>query len=197
MAALTTRVETTMRTKYRLGISRRHVNTDLVFSRPVGRLRLYKALSTPADPTRAIEEGMRLVAEDLGESPAEIVSNSDLCNDPRSAHALIQHKGGKTGLICTAGHEDSIEIRLGHKEDGYRDDPNTRPRSCWCRAICAKACASACTPTGRSRTPVHEDGVRAACGSSSRKGSRQLRFRSFGRFSINAMSGARPRSFAR
>src|SRR5262249_17720864 len=38
-------------------------------------------------------------------------------------NALIQHKGGKTGLICTAGHEDSIEIRLGHKEDGYRYDP--------------------------------------------------------------------------
>jgi len=33
------------------------------------------------------------------------------------------YRGGKTGLICTAGHEDSIEIRNGHKEDGFRYDP--------------------------------------------------------------------------
>ena len=26
-------------------------------------------------------------------------------------------------MICTAGHEDSIEIRNGHKEDGFRYDP--------------------------------------------------------------------------
>ena len=90
-----------------------------------GDVRLYKPLSTPADPTRAIEEGMRADRRGSGESPAEIVPNSDLCINGTTVglNALIQHKGGKTGLICTAGHEDSIEIRLGHKEDGYRYDP--------------------------------------------------------------------------
>ena len=114
-----------MRTKYRLGIDAGGTFTDLVLADRSGDVRLYKALSTPADPTRAIEEGMKLIAEDLGESPAEIVSNSDLCINGTTVglNALIQHKGGKTGLICTAGHEDSIEIRLGHKEDGYRYDP--------------------------------------------------------------------------
>ena len=33
----------------------------------------------------------------------------------------------KTGLICTAGHEDSIEIRLGHKEEGHRYDAQYPP----------------------------------------------------------------------
>ena len=110
-----------------------------------GDVRLYKALSTPADPTRAIEEGMKLIAEDIGESPAEIVSNSDLCINGTTVglNALIQHKGGKTGLICTAGHEDSIEIRLGHKEDGYRYDPEYPAGGrCWFRVICAKASAN-------------------------------------------------------
>src|SRR6516225_12481398 len=99
-----------MRTKYRLGIDAGGTFTDLVLADRSGDVRLYKALSTPADPTRAIEEGMKLIADDLDESPAEIVSNADLCINGTTVglNALIQHKGGKTGLICTAGHEDSI-----------------------------------------------------------------------------------------
>ena len=48
---------------------------------------------------------MKLIADDLGDTPAEIVSNSDLCINGTTVglNALIQHKGGKTGLICTAG----------------------------------------------------------------------------------------------
>ena len=90
-----------MRTKYRLGIDAGGTFTDLVLADRSGDVRLYKALSTPADPTRAIEEGMKLIAEDLGESPADIVSNSDLCINGTTVglNALIQHKGGKTGLI--------------------------------------------------------------------------------------------------
>ena len=63
-----------MRTKYRLGIDAGGTFTDLVLADRSGDVRLYKALSTPADPTRAIEEGMTLIAEDLGESPADIVT---------------------------------------------------------------------------------------------------------------------------
>ena len=62
-----------MRTKYRLGIDAGGTFTDLVLADRSGDVRLYKALSTPADPTRAIEEGMKLIAEDLGESQADIV----------------------------------------------------------------------------------------------------------------------------
>jgi N-methylhydantoinase A/acetone carboxylase, beta subunit len=60
-----------MRTKYRLGIDAGGTFTDLVLADQSGDVRLYKALSTPADPTRAIEEGMKLIADDLGESPAK------------------------------------------------------------------------------------------------------------------------------
>jgi N-methylhydantoinase A/oxoprolinase/acetone carboxylase beta subunit len=65
-----------MRTKYRLGIDAGGTFTDLVLADQSGDVRLYKALSTPADPTRAIEEGMKLIADDLGESSAKIVANS-------------------------------------------------------------------------------------------------------------------------
>jgi N-methylhydantoinase A len=154
-----------MRTKYRLGIDAGGTFTDLVLADRSGDVRLYKALSTPADPTRAIEEGMRLIAEDLGESPAEIVSNSDLCINGTTVglNALIQHKGGKTGLICTAGHEDSIEIRLGHKEDGYRYDPEYPAAVMLVPRYLRKGVRERVISDGSIRTPLNEDDVRAAC----------------------------------
>jgi len=110
-----------MRTQYRLGIDAGGTFTDFVLANNSGQVQLYKALSTPADPTLAIKDGLALIAEDTGFKPEDIVSKCDLCINGTTVglNALIQHKGAKTGLICTAGHEDSIEIRLGHKEDGY------------------------------------------------------------------------------
>ncbi len=154
-----------MRTKYRLGIDAGGTFTDLVLADRSGDVRLYKALSTPADPTRAIEEGMKLIADDLGESAAEIVSNSDLCINGTTVglNALIQHKGGKTGLICTAGHEDSIEIRLGHKEDGYRYDPEYPAAVMLVPRYLRKGVRERVISNGSVKTPLHEDDVRAAC----------------------------------
>ena len=154
-----------MRTKYRLGIDAGGTFTDLVLADRSGDVRLYKALSTPADPTRAIEEGMALIAEDLGESPAQIVSNSDLCINGTTVglNALIQHKGGKTGLICTAGHEDSIEIRLGHKEDGYRYDPEYPAAVMLVPRYLRKGVRERVISNGSVKTPLHEEDVRAAC----------------------------------
>jgi N-methylhydantoinase A len=154
-----------MRTKYRLGIDAGGTFTDLVLADQSGDVRLYKALSTPADPTRAIEEGMKLIADDLGESPAKIVANSDLCINGTTVglNALIQHKGGKTGLICTAGHEDSIEIRLGHKEDGYRYDPEYPAAVMLVPRYLRKGVRERVISNGSVKTPLHEDDVRAAC----------------------------------
>jgi N-methylhydantoinase A len=154
-----------MRTKYRLGIDAGGTFTDLVLAARSGDIRLYKALSTPDDPTRAIEEGMKLIAEDLGETPIEIVSNSDLCINGTTVglNALIQHKGGKTGLICSAGHEDSIEIRLGHKEDGYRYDPEYPAAVMLVPRYLRKGVRERIISNGSVKTPLHEDDVRAAC----------------------------------
>lgn len=108
---------------------------------------------------------MKLIAEDLGETPAEIVSNSDLCINGTTVglNALIQHKGGKTGLICTAGHEDSIEIRLGHKEDGYRYDPEYPAAVMLVPRYLRKGVRERVISNGSIKTPLHEEDVRAAC----------------------------------
>jgi N-methylhydantoinase A len=154
-----------MRTDYRLGIDAGGTFTDFVLADKSGQVRLYKALSTPQDPTQAIRNGLALVTEDLGVPAEEIISNCDLCINGTTVglNALIQHKGAKTGLICTAGHEDSLEIRLGHKEDGYRYDPEYPPATMLVPRYLRRGVRERVLSDGSVRTPLNEADVRAAC----------------------------------
>lgn len=154
-----------MRTKYRLGIDAGGTFTDFVLADDSGNVKVYKALSTPSDPTRAIENGLKLISEEVGASPSDIVSQCDLCINGTTVglNALIQHKGAKVGLICTAGHEDSIEIRLGHKEDGYRYDPEYPPAVMLVPRYLRRGVRERVISNGKIMTPLHEDDVRAAC----------------------------------
>jgi N-methylhydantoinase A len=155
-----------MRTQYRLGIDAGGTFTDFVIAdRNSGEVRLFKALSTPANPTAAIENGLKLIAEDFGMEPEEIVSKCDLCINGTTVglNALITHGGGKTGLICTAGHEDSIEIRNGHKEDGYRYDPEYPAAIMLVPRYLRKGVRERVLSDGSIRTPMEEADVREAC----------------------------------
>lgn len=155
-----------MKTKYRLGIDAGGTFTDFVIAdRDSGQVRLFKALSTPSDPTNAIENGLKLISESLGIPAADIVSNCDLCINGTTVglNALITHRGGKTGLICTAGHEDSIEIRNGHKEDGYRYDPEYPAATMLVPRYLRKGVRERVLSDGSVRTPMQEEDVRAAC----------------------------------
>jgi N-methylhydantoinase A len=156
----------TMKTNYRLGIDAGGTFTDFVIAdRDSGQVRLFKALSTPSDPTKAIENGLKLISESLGVPAADIVSNCDLCINGTTVglNALITHRGGKTGLICTAGHEDSIEIRNGHKEDGFRYDPEYPAATMLVPRYLRKGVRERVLSDGSVRTPMQEDDVRAAC----------------------------------
>jgi N-methylhydantoinase A len=155
-----------MNAQYRLGIDAGGTFTDFVIAdRKSGAIKLFKALSTPANPTKAIENGLQLIAENLGRSPSQIVANCDLCINGTTVglNALITHKGGKTGLICTAGHEDSIEIRNGHKEDGYRYDPEYPAATMLVPRYLRKGVRERVIADGSIRTPMNEADVREAC----------------------------------
>ena len=155
-----------MRTQYRLGIDAGGTFTDFVVAdRESGDVRLFKALSTPSDPTKAIENGLKLMADDFGIPASKLVSNCDLCINGTTVglNALITHKGGKTGLICTAGHEDSIEIRNGHKEDGFRYDPDYPAATMLVPRYLRKGVRERVISDGSIRTPIEEQDVRAAC----------------------------------
>ncbi len=154
-----------MKSEYRLGIDAGGTFTDFVLADRSGRVRLYKALSTPQDPTLAIRNGLQLMAEDLGLPAERIVSNCDLCINGTTVglNALITHKGARTGLICTAGHEDSLEIRLGHKEDGYRYDADYPPATMLVPRYLRRGVRERVLSTGEVRTALDEEDVRDAC----------------------------------
>ncbi|WP_298560013.1 hydantoinase/oxoprolinase family protein [uncultured Aliiroseovarius sp.] len=154
-----------MRTQYRLGIDAGGTFTDFILADKKGSTQIFKVLSTPTEPTKAIKNGLALITEETGLTAQEIVSNSDLCINGTTVglNALITHTGAKTGLIATKGHEDSIEIRLGHKEDGYRYDPDYPPATMLVPRHLRKGVSERVISDGSVKTPINEEDVRAAC----------------------------------
>ena len=154
-----------MRSKYRLGIDAGGTFTDFILADRDGAVQIFKVLSTPTQPTKAIENGLKLITEETGLTAQEIVSNSDLCINGTTVglNALITHTGAKTGLIATKGHEDSIEIRLGHKEDGYRYDPDYPPATMLVPRHLRKGVRERVISDGSVKTSLNEDDVREAC----------------------------------
>ena len=154
-----------MRTQYRLGIDAGGTFTDFILADKKGDLQIFKVLSTPTEPTKAIKNGLALITEETGLSANEIVSNSDLCINGTTVglNALITHTGAKTGLIATRGHQDSIEIRLGHKEDGYRYDPDYPPATMLVPRHLRRPVTERVISDGTVKTPMNEEDVRDAC----------------------------------
>ena len=109
---------------YRIGIDTGGTFTDLILVDPEGRVELFKTPSTPAHPPDAIRHGLESIARGLDVPVGEFLRECDLIihGTTVALNALIQLKGARAGLFCTRGHEDSLEIRNGHKEDGHRYD---------------------------------------------------------------------------
>ncbi|WP_310626362.1 hydantoinase/oxoprolinase family protein [Limnohabitans sp.] len=150
---------------YRLGVDAGGTFTDFVLADDAGHIHLFKATSTPEDGTKAIAEGFAQIAETMGIPMARILEQTELCVNGTTValNALIQHKGVKTGLLCTAGHEDSLEIRLGHKEEGYRYDAEYPAARILVDRHLRVPVRERVISDGTVRTALNEDDVRAAC----------------------------------
>lgn len=150
---------------YRLGVDAGGTFTDFVLADSQGQVHLFKATSTPEDGTRAIAEGFAQIEEKLGLPMSDILARTELCVNGTTValNALIQHRGVKTGLLCTAGHEDSLEIRLGHKEEGYRYDDAYPPAVILVERHLRVPVRERVLGDGSVRTPLNEQDVRAAC----------------------------------
>ncbi|MDF3833806.1 hydantoinase/oxoprolinase family protein [Cupriavidus basilensis] len=151
--------------QFRLGIDAGGTFTDFVLADGNGGIHLFKATSTPEDGTRAIADGLGQISEALDKPVSQILSSLDLCVNGTTValNALIQHRGVKTGLICTAGHEDSLEIRLGHKEEGHRYDARYPPARMLVERRLRRPIRERVLSDGTIHTPLNEDDVRAAC----------------------------------
>lgn len=153
-----------MRNKYRLGVDAGGTFTDFVLAENNGELRVFKSPSTPHDGTIAIKAGLTQISEAVGRSIEEIVQDCDLCINGTTValNALIEKKGVKVGLLCTAGHEDSLEIRLGHKEEGYRYEADFPPAHMIVPRHLRRPINERVIGTGEVDTPMSEQEIRDA-----------------------------------
>lgn len=90
-----------------------------------GRMRVHKVLSTPADPARAILQGLA----DLGiDHDVDVVVHGSTV----ATNAVLEHTGARTGLITTAGFRDVLEIGRQNRPKLYdlrqRKPPPLVPR---------------------------------------------------------------------
>ncbi|HSK62686.1 MAG TPA: hydantoinase/oxoprolinase family protein, partial [Pyrinomonadaceae bacterium] len=90
----------------RVGVDTGGTFTDFVFDQN-GQIHLFKVPSTPADPSRAIRQGLDQICLKIRVplSRIEVVHGTTV-----GTNALLQRRGARTALITTAGFEDVLEI---------------------------------------------------------------------------------------
>ncbi|UCF91569.1 MAG: hydantoinase/oxoprolinase family protein [Desulfobacterales bacterium] len=103
---------------YRLGCDIGGTFTDFVLvNDETGEFQINKCLTTPADPSDAVEEGIReFLKRCPGFMPAvdEIIHGTTLV-----INAIIERKGARTGLITTKGFRDVLELGREIRYDAY------------------------------------------------------------------------------
>ena len=108
-----------MRNKaFRLGCDIGGTFTDFVLvNDETGEFSIYKCLTTPSDPSDAVEIGMKALEKQVPEfvaELAEIIHGTTLV-----INAIIERKGARTGLITTKGFRDVLELGREIRYDAY------------------------------------------------------------------------------
>ncbi|HQU36741.1 MAG TPA: hydantoinase/oxoprolinase family protein, partial [Anaerolineales bacterium] len=93
----------------RLGCDIGGTFTDFVLlDDETGEIKVYKCLTTPGDPSDAVEEGVRALTSrvpNLPQKMKEVIHGTTLV-----INAIIERKGARTGLITTEGFRDVLEL---------------------------------------------------------------------------------------
>lgn len=94
---------------YRIGIDVGGTFTDFtLLDTGDGLLSFFKVPSTPADPSEAIEAGLRQMREAFGYDPADVVYLGH--GTTVATNTVIQRSGARTGLLTTKGFRDVLEL---------------------------------------------------------------------------------------
>lgn len=102
---------------YRVGVDIGGTFTDLLLVSGNGRAVIDKTLTTPEDPSLAVETALRHALESGLAAPGEkgtLVHGTTLVTN-----AIIERKGAATALLTTAGFRDALEIGREHRYELY------------------------------------------------------------------------------
>ena len=105
-----------MSEKARIGVDIGGTFTDVVLERGAARHSI-KVLTTPAEPERAVLDGVGAVIRAAGLAPADvglIIHGTTLITN-----ALIERKGARTALVTTEGFRDVLEMGTESRFEQY------------------------------------------------------------------------------
>jgi N-methylhydantoinase A len=104
--------------RYRLGCDIGGTFTDFVLlDHDTGAFVVHKVLTTPDDPSQAVETGIAALDDDI---PGFLNETEHLIHGTTLViNAVIERKGAKTALITTKGFRDSLEMRREIRYDIY------------------------------------------------------------------------------
>ncbi|MBM4261996.1 MAG: hydantoinase/oxoprolinase family protein [Deltaproteobacteria bacterium] len=102
---------------YRVGIDIGGTFTDMLLIGDDGTAVIGKTLTTPGDPSLAVENALKPVLDDGRVKKSErgtLIHGTTLVTN-----ALIERKGAPTALLTTAGFRDAVEIGREHRYELY------------------------------------------------------------------------------
>lgn len=107
--------------KYKLGIDVGGTFTDFLLVDENGDHSIFKSLTTPQDPSVGVDNGLGKIAESLGKSNHEFISNVELIvhGTTITTNAALTRNGVKTAFITTKGFRDVLNMRRGLRSRQY------------------------------------------------------------------------------
>lgn len=103
---------------YRLGCDIGGTFTDFVLvNDSTGEVHIHKCLTTPQDPSEAMERGMRALLES---APGYLCNLQEVIHGTTLViNAILERKGAKTALITTKGFRDVLELGREVRYEAY------------------------------------------------------------------------------
>ena len=107
--------------KYVVGVDIGGTFTDLVCIDETGKPTVVKTPSTPSDPSIAVMDGLKKLADQLEGNFEKFMANLiRICHGTTvSTNTVLTWTGAKVGMLCTKGFRDILGIRCGIRENPY------------------------------------------------------------------------------
>lgn len=96
-----------------IGVDTGGTFTDIICCKGSGQLQVHKLLSTPADASQAIGEGVAHITDD-DPGAVEVIHGTTV-----ATNALLERQGSKVAFVTTAGFEDLLWLRRQARPELY------------------------------------------------------------------------------
>jgi N-methylhydantoinase A len=146
----------------KIGIDVGGTFTDFLYVEDGREPGIFKTLSTPHDPSIAVVNGLKDIAEANGISLEKLAARIDTIvhGTTVTTNATLTRTGAKMGLITTQGVRDAVEMRRGIREEQYNNRYTNVPPLV--QRYLRQGVRGRLDRAGREIEPLSQENVRAA-----------------------------------